>query len=697
MTTTCRTDEWRDTSCRQFGLDLLEHLESVLAFRLPFMQGRGQRVAAGCAILAANLDLADIQRFELSVAARFHDIGMLGVRDSVLVKRALTPQELAHIYLHTDLGGRLVARVFPDLPGAAEAIWWHHERPDGKGPHHLTAEDIPDFAGMIAVVGAMEAMANGRPHRAAMTPEAILAELERHRGTQFLPRVLDWLRPAADRVYRAVLSPEGAKRADLAARAPAARRTDVPPAPADARSAPAPTTPPAPSARPEPPPPTPAHRPAAVTSPPAPAKSLDDCQPVISRSDLTRIIREGLEVHPLGANVQAVLSVAGNPRCSVEDVAREVSRDHAMAIRILRLANSSVYSRGKPVTDLKAAIARIGIAELRNLVLSLEVLERFDPELTRHIDARLFWEHLLGTGLIASSLARHLPSRPSGDCFLWGMMHDVGRLMLLERIPDEYLTVLTNADQTGASLELVELRQLGMTHCDVLEQAMKHWGFPHDLIVPAVNHHQSVAQIRRLGPQHAPAAAIVAIANRLAHALLLGDSGNPVLRPIDDLLDIAGLNPDAIAEVVETAAAETNELKWTIMARTHAEAWPDAGARLRDSLDRPLNAVTLAPEPKTDVFRMFFEQVGQPGAGTPNLAVLFASQPAAIEDLARRCEAAEAEHDTGPLPVVVVLAKGKPDPNHPWLAARRTALFSGTVRIPALLAAAASLVGPTQQ
>lgn len=124
-------------------------------------------------------------------AAVLHDIGKIGVPDSILNKPSgLNEAEWSIMRRHPEVGARIVGGI-SGFGEVAEAIGAHHERPDGRGyPKGLAGGDIPVAARVIAAVDSYDAMTNDRPYRAAMRHEAAAAELYRGLGTQFDPEVV---------------------------------------------------------------------------------------------------------------------------------------------------------------------------------------------------------------------------------------------------------------------------------------------------------------------------------------------------------------------------------------------------------------------------------------------------------------------------------------------------------------------------
>ena len=142
--------------------------------------------------LARALGWPEQEVLELEHEALLHDIGKIGVPDSVLNKPGrLTDEEFTVIQSHTQVGGRILDRS-QTLHGAAEVARCHHERFDGRGyPSGLAGEQIPLHARVVAISDAYDAMRSDRIYRKGLPRERIREELVKGRGTQFDPALLD--------------------------------------------------------------------------------------------------------------------------------------------------------------------------------------------------------------------------------------------------------------------------------------------------------------------------------------------------------------------------------------------------------------------------------------------------------------------------------------------------------------------------
>lgn len=159
------------------------------------MFGHSERVVSFSLRLAHELGLGKDEMRDLELGALLHDIGKIGVPDSVLQKPAtLTEEEWEMMRMHPIHGYKIVRNI-PFLEGAARVVAQHHERWDGMGyPNHLRGEEIDINARVFAVADAFDAMVSERIYREERDFEGALFELEKYSGTQFDPIVVEAFR-----------------------------------------------------------------------------------------------------------------------------------------------------------------------------------------------------------------------------------------------------------------------------------------------------------------------------------------------------------------------------------------------------------------------------------------------------------------------------------------------------------------------
>ncbi len=171
--------------------DLLLALARSIDLRDPYVLEHSMHVARYAALIAETLGLPP-ERVELvRKAGLVHDIGKLAIPEAILFKPdRLTPEEYRIVKDHVTIGADLL-KEFQALHQLVPFVRHHHERYDGTGyPNRLAGEEIPLEARILGLADAVEAMASDRPYRRGMSVEEILAELERHQGTQFDPQVV---------------------------------------------------------------------------------------------------------------------------------------------------------------------------------------------------------------------------------------------------------------------------------------------------------------------------------------------------------------------------------------------------------------------------------------------------------------------------------------------------------------------------
>jgi HD superfamily phosphohydrolase YqeK len=158
----------------------------------PYTRGHSERVARASVMIGRRIGMSDERLQTLEYAGTLHDVGKLGVPTTVLRKSGkLTDEEFDAIKLHPTRGHDMV-REIRFLDEALEGIYHHHERIDGRGyPSGLQGQDIPEFARIIGVADAFDSMTSTRSYRSARSIDEALVELERCKGTQFDPDMVD--------------------------------------------------------------------------------------------------------------------------------------------------------------------------------------------------------------------------------------------------------------------------------------------------------------------------------------------------------------------------------------------------------------------------------------------------------------------------------------------------------------------------
>lgn len=215
---------------------------------------------------------------------------------------------------------------------------------------------------------------------------------------------------------------------------------------------------------------------------------------------------------PLPDTVAKVLQVAEDPESSANDLMKAILPDQPMCMAILKLANSALYGRPKAVSSIETAITVLGFNEIQNIVLGKAAISAFRPIIQQYRkELQGFWEHAFTCALAAKNIAEQLNQKP-GPFFMAGLLHDLGKLVLLLRYEEHYQSQ-QGLQRFSTTATLAQEQHDFTARHDILGgHLLKRWHFPASLVIALQFHHQ---------PEKAPTmqelALIVQLADFLAH------------------------------------------------------------------------------------------------------------------------------------------------------------------------------------
>jgi putative two-component system response regulator len=183
----------RTEDLEQAQLEILQRLALAAEYRDDCTGQHTQRVGELAAVLGRAIGLPAEHVELIRRAAPLHDVGKIGIPDLILLKPGkLTDEEYVHIKRHTDIGKLILSGSrFPILQMAERIALYHHERWDGTGYYGLRGEEIPQEARIVSIVDVFDVITHARPYKAAQSFEVALDEIERERGKQFDPQLVD--------------------------------------------------------------------------------------------------------------------------------------------------------------------------------------------------------------------------------------------------------------------------------------------------------------------------------------------------------------------------------------------------------------------------------------------------------------------------------------------------------------------------
>jgi HD-like signal output (HDOD) protein len=264
----------------------------------------------------------------------------------------------------------------------------------------------------------------------------------------------------------------------------------------------------------------------------------------------------------LSTTAAKVLETCNNPMSSPNDLNRVISLDPVLTGQVLRLINSAYYSLRQPISSLTRAIIMLGINTVKNLVLSCAILEKMRHKKSfRTLSAEKFWAHSLGVGVIAKCLAKAkgVSLAEQEEFFICGLLHDLGKIPLNQKFPDEYYRALDMAEKSNCSLDHAESAVFGFDHATVGGWLAIKWHLSEPVIESLDCHHrpeQSDANCRQLVFK-------VALADIYAQLLNMGTCEATLKSNAlaEYLLDQVGIDWPELYDLRETVMDEIDKAK----------------------------------------------------------------------------------------------------------------------------------------
>jgi putative nucleotidyltransferase with HDIG domain len=242
----------------------------------------------------------------------------------------------------------------------------------------------------------------------------------------------------------------------------------------------------------------------------------------IALTDLIKSIRD-LPALPLV--VAELINSFEQPDISISAVADKVAHDQALAAKTLRLANSSFYGLQCKVKTIQQAITVLGFDSVRALITAAGIIDNFSGGDPTKFDFKAFWRHAIGTALCAKSLAG-LSGLNQDNGFISGLLHDIGRLVLVTRFPEQYTAVIAYRAAHDCYLLDAERSVLGLDHAAVGRALAEHWKFPLMIQHAIADHHAPALQ------DAGTVTSVVHVANAMVHALDLEGQDDDLVPPI---------------------------------------------------------------------------------------------------------------------------------------------------------------------
>lgn len=296
------------------------------------------------------------------------------------------------------------------------------------------------------------------------------------------------------------------------------------------------------------------------------------------------LIQEALRSVPMPPRaVRELLRISQEPDVDMQRIVDTITSDEALTARVIRMVNSALFGLQRRVTSVQQAAVLLGKEALNQVAVGVAALHlETDGTSDLPLERQAFWQHSMSTAFLARRLSERSAQVTPEEAFTAGLLHDIGKLVLMGHLGPEYGRILQEAADAKRPLHEVEREVLGVDHEDLGQGLCERWKLPPSLQEANALH---AAQESESGPLQR----IIQAANAVAKVAGIGESGNPFV-PLEQLpvLEVQRGAPGYEA----THALHDEVVRFEQAFRTEAGA---------DGQDKPLEEVPERPRGRVRV------------------------------------------------------------------------------------------------
>jgi putative nucleotidyltransferase with HDIG domain len=274
------------------------------------------------------------------------------------------------------------------------------------------------------------------------------------------------------------------------------------------------------------------------------------------------------ELVSLPAACVRINEMVDDPEASADDISQVITQDPALTARLLRMANSPFYGLTSSVETVARAVTVLGMRQVRDLALATTAVRTFEGIPNKLVSMQSFWEHSIYCALAARALAEQCLKNRRDSLFVAGLLHDVGQLILYNRLPDLARKALEAVLDGPDELESQEAERelMGFDHTEVGAELIRRWGLPEILRECVAYHHSPQA-----AKQYPKEASIVHVANSIASMAEFNSLDLDHAPRIDPYAwEVTGLDPAVIEPTSREAQAQVADARSLLLGESIA-------------------------------------------------------------------------------------------------------------------------------
>lgn len=270
---------------------------------------------------------------------------------------------------------------------------------------------------------------------------------------------------------------------------------------------------------------------------------------------LESLVERTSTVYSLPYFYERLNEAINHPRSSITDIARIITEDQGLTVRLLKLANSPLFGYYAKVDSITKAVTIIGTQQLRDLALAASVMGIFTGIPEELMNMTSFWRHSVACGIIARTLGTCLRESNVERYFVAGILHDVGQLVLCTAEPERAAALLRESREREELFFSTEQRMLGFDHAELGGALLRAWKIPANIGEPVACHHVPNSAV-----QYPLQTAVVHLSDIICQAMDLGQGAEWCVPPLNNRAwERLGIPVSMIATVMKQAEPQLKE------------------------------------------------------------------------------------------------------------------------------------------
>ena len=231
--------------------------------------------------------------------------------------------------------------------------------------------------------------------------------------------------------------------------------------------------------------------------------------------------------------IEKITRLLQNPQTSAEDIGKAITTDQALTSKVLKLVNSAFYGFPGRISTITHAVVILGFSTVKNVVLTASIFDAFSKRVSANTNFEMekFWLHSIACGAAAQTLAKRIGHNAKEECFIAGLIHDIGKILMCNYLPAEFELVIQNRIKKNCLFFESERETLGITHQELGGIIAERWNLPEALQGAVKNHHYTVQD-----KEYSTVSGIVHASDILVRALDFGNGGDDKIPQMSEVV-----------------------------------------------------------------------------------------------------------------------------------------------------------------